>query len=108
MVGHLEIFGGVGDGRHPLFLSKIQGGFQMDYVGYWLDYSRFELGLSERRANWLVKFVEDLQSDGWLTGVKQFQEFHCRLGFASQVLPWIRPLLGLDMRGSRQFQRGPL
>ena len=78
----------------PFSYPKFRGGFQMDYVGYWMDYSRFELGLSERRANWLVKFVEDLQSDGWLTGVKQYQEFHGRLGFASQVLPWIRPLLG--------------
>jgi hypothetical protein len=78
----------------PFSYPKFRGGFQMDYVGYWMDYSRFELGLSEKRANWLIKFVEDLQADGWLTGVKQFQEFHGRLGFASQVLPWIRPLLG--------------
>ena len=78
----------------PFSYPKFRGGFQMDYVGYWMDYSRFELGLSEKRANWLIKFVEDLQSDGWLTGVKQYQEFHGRLGFASQVLPWISPLLG--------------
>lgn len=68
----------------------------MDSVGYgyWIDYSRFEIGLSEKRANWLIKFVENLQGDGWLTGVRQFQEFHGRLGFASQVLLWLKPLLG--------------
>ena len=89
----------------PFSYPKFRGGFQMDYVGYWMDYSRFELGLSEKRANWLVKFVENLRSDGWLTGVKQFQEFHGRLGFASQVLPWIRPLLDQDTPGWLRCQR---
>ena len=78
----------------PFSYPKFRGGFQLDYVGFWMDYSRFELGLSEKRANWLIKFVEDLRDDGWLTNVKQYQEFHGRLGFATQVLPWLRPLLG--------------
>ena len=38
--------------------------------------------------------MEDLRDDGWLTNVKQYQEFHGRSGFATQVLPWLRPLLG--------------
>ena len=29
----------------------------MDYVGYWMDYSRFEIGISERRTAWLVNFI---------------------------------------------------
>ena len=93
MVDHLEIFGGAGNGRCSLFLPRIQRRLS-DGLCWILDgLFRFELGLSEKRANWLIKFVEDLQSDGWLTGVKQYQEFHGRLGFASQVLPWIRTLL---------------
>ena len=65
----------------------------MSHVGYLLDYSRFEIGISERRAAWLVAFVDKLESDGWLVMARHFQEFHGRLGFAAQVLPWLRPLL---------------
>lgn len=78
----------------PFSFHKFRGGFQLDYVGFWLDYGRFEIGLSEKRSRWLIAFVDSLGEDAWLVNVKRFQEFHGRLGFASQVLPWIRPLLG--------------
>ena len=35
-------------------------------VGFWVDYTRFEIGMSERRVTWLVKFVEELISNEWL------------------------------------------
>jgi hypothetical protein len=31
----------------PFVWTKFQGGLEIDFVGYWLDYSRFEMGLSE-------------------------------------------------------------
>eukprot|EP00438_Fugacium_kawagutii_P030206 Skav207292 [mRNA] locus=scaffold434:298126:309294:- [translate_table: standard] len=77
----------------PFSYHKFTGGFQLDYVGFWMDYSRFEIGMSDRRTSWLVKFVDELETSGWLVNVRRFQEFHGRLGFASQILPWIRPLL---------------
>ena len=77
----------------PFSYKKFRGGFTVDYVGYWLDYGRFEIGISERRTTWLVDFVERLESEGWLIMARRFHEFHGRLGFAAQVLPWIRPLL---------------
>ena len=42
---------------------------------------------------WLVNFVSEMECNDWLVNVRRFQEFHGRLGFASQILPWIRPLL---------------
>jgi len=66
----------------------------MDYVGFWLDYGRFEIGLSEKRAAWIISSAERFMQDGWLINVKKFHEFHGRLGFSSQVLPWLKPLLG--------------
>eukprot|EP00438_Fugacium_kawagutii_P018198 Skav226142 [mRNA] locus=scaffold1047:606146:609121:- [translate_table: standard] len=77
----------------PFSYHKFTGGFQLDYVGFWMDYCRFEIGMSDKRTSWLVKFVDELESNGWLVSVRRFQEFHGRLGFASQILPWIRPLL---------------
>ncbi len=65
----------------------------MDFVGFWVDYSRFEIGMSEKRVAWLVSFVEELLSNDWLVNMRRFPEFHGRLGFAAPVLPWLRPLL---------------
>ena len=77
----------------PFSYKKFAGGFQIEYVGFWLDYSRFELGVSEKRTGWLIRFIYDLETSGWLVNARRYQEFHGRLGFASQILPWIRPLL---------------
>ena len=77
----------------PFSYHKFRGGFQSDYVGFWMDYAKFEIGLSERRTTWLVDFIKEMEHNDWLVNVKRFQEFHGRLGFSAQVLPWLRPLL---------------
>ena len=38
----------------PFSWKKVRGGLSLDWIGYWLDYSRFELGISESRAGWLI------------------------------------------------------
>ena len=77
----------------PFSYRKFRGGFTSDYVGYWVDYSRFEIGISERRAAWLIEFVKKLEGDQWLIMPRRYKEFHGRLGFTAPVLPWLRPLL---------------
>ena len=77
----------------PLSFHKFRGGFQMDFVGFWVDCTRFEIGMSEKRVAWLVKFVEELISNEWLVHMRRLQDIHGRLGFAAQVLPWIKPML---------------
>ena len=77
----------------PFSYRKFRGGFTSDYVGYWVDYGRFEIGISERRTGWLVEFINKLELDHWLVLARRYQEFHGRLGFSAQVLPWLRPLL---------------
>lgn len=51
------------------------------------------MGISKKRTSWLVRFVDEIEESGWLVSVTRFQEFHGRLGFTSQILPWVRPLL---------------
>ena len=77
----------------PFSYKKFGGGFTLDYVGYWLDYSKFALGISEKRVLWMVKFLTDANAAKWLIDVRRFHEAHGRLGFMAQVLPWIRPFL---------------
>ena len=38
----------------PISWHKVGGGIQTDWVGYYLDVSRFEIDVSEARAAWAV------------------------------------------------------
>lgn len=78
----------------PFSWKKFRGGIELDYVGFWTDYGRFQLGLSEKRARWVVKVIDELESADFLISGRAFTELLGRLGFASQAVPWIRPLLG--------------
>ena len=74
----------------PFSEKKWRGGLQVDWVGYWIDYGRFKLGISEKRCQWIIRSVEGMEGDGWLVDVRRFHELHGRLGFMSQVLVWGR------------------
>ncbi len=43
----------------PFAGGKFRGGFEVDFIGYYLDYAKFELGLSEARTRWLCSWMED-------------------------------------------------
>ena len=81
----------------PFAYHKFRGGLQLDFVGYWLDYTRFSLGIAERRVRWILDFVASLERD---VEVRRYQEFHGRLGFMSHG-PVDSPLLGSWLRLAR-------
>jgi len=76
----------------PFSWKKVRGGLSLDWIGYWLDYSRFELGISESRAGWLIKWGQQILGDG-LVLVRHMAEGLGRLGFAAGILEWARPFL---------------
>ena len=78
----------------------------MDWVGYWIDYTRFHIGISEKRCNWIITSIEGIKVSGWLIDVRRFHELHGRLGFMSQVLVWIRPFLSPGYAWLSVVQRG--
>ena len=63
----------------------------MSASGWTIQSSR--LVCLERRTAWIIEFIKEMVDSDWLVNVKRFQEFHGRLGFSAQVLPWLRPLL---------------
>jgi hypothetical protein len=77
----------------PIKWSKCRGGFEMEWLGYWLDYGRFRLGISEARAQWLVKWITETLARGAVL-VSNLSAALGRLGFAAGVLEWDRPFLG--------------
>ena len=78
----------------PFSWRKFRGGMSLDYVGFWTDYKRFQLGLSEKRAAWVIQTVDHLEQSDFVMMGRNFSELLGRLGFASQAVPWLRPMLG--------------
>ena len=72
---------------------KFRGGISLDYVGFYCDYARFAVGISERRSAWFVEWVDAARRDQWIVAQRGFVEFLGRLSFAAQALGWLRPFL---------------
>ena len=77
----------------PFSWKKTRGGLEQDWVGYWFDAGRFQVGISARRAEWLLKWIQQILQDN-LVLMRRFAEGLGRLGFAAGVLEWARPFLG--------------
>ena len=93
--GPLDLDSGVDHGWYTLSVGrKFRGGIELDYVGFWTDYGRFQLGFSEKRAKWVVRVISELEAADYLISGRAFTELLGRLGFAAQAVPWVRPLLG--------------
>ena len=90
----------------PFSNHKWQGGLHVDWVGYWIDYTSFHIGISEKRCNWIISSIEGIKANGWLVDVRRFHELHGRPGFMSQVLIWIRPFLSPGYAWLSVVQRG--
>jgi hypothetical protein len=76
----------------PISWKKLRGGLEFEWIGYWLDYTRFHLGLSEARSRWLVNWGERILSDK-MVQIQDMAEGLGRLGFATGSLEWGRPFL---------------
>ena len=48
----------------PFSWGKCAGGFQLSWVGYFLDAQTFAVGLSDSRAAWLLRWAREAVSQG--------------------------------------------
>ena len=76
----------------PISYKKVKGGFQMEWVGYAMDYGTFSAGISEARATWLVTWLEAVIQAKAVV-VSDFESVLGRLGFAAGALERTRPFL---------------
>ena len=74
-------------------MVKDQGGIRVEWLGMETEYSSYRLGLTERRATWLVTWLRDKVRAGKVTS-KEMAQGLGRLGFAAISLDWERPFLG--------------
>ena len=77
----------------PFKWPKTRGGFRVEWLGMETNYPHHQLGLSKKRADWLVEWLEDKAVRGRVSA-KEFSQGLGRLGFAAIALDWERPFLG--------------
>ena len=56
LIVHLFLFAALGT---SLTWAKVKGGVKLEWVGYLLDLGRFEMGISELRAQWCITWLTD-------------------------------------------------
>ena len=78
---------------YPFKWAKTRGGFRVEWLGMETEYPTYKLGLSLKRATWLVEWLRLLARTG-KTEARAFAQGLGRLGFASIALDWERPFLG--------------
>ena len=85
---------------YPFKWAKTRGGFRVEWLGMETEYPSYKLGLSLKRATWLVESGK--------AEARSFAQGLGRLGFASIALEWERPFLGplhAWFRGSQALSR---
>ena len=77
----------------PFKWAKQRGGLVTEWIGLTTDYRTFAMGLSERRARWVLEWIQSLRTRKEVT-YREFSAGLGRLGFSALALPWERPFLG--------------
>ena len=77
----------------PFAYHKFSGGLSCQFVGYELDYKSVAVGISGKRGQWLLEFLEKFRRDSYTVYMRRFAEFLGRLSFVCRVLLWLRPHL---------------
>ena len=77
----------------PLSWRKVNGGVQVEWVGYFMDLGRFELGVTEKRAQWVVRWLGDKIAERQVR-LGDLREGLGRLQFVAGALEVVRPFLG--------------
>ena len=90
LIGSLVLWTAAGT---PWSWKKTRGGVEVEWVGYWVDYSRFVAGISEARSVWLINWIERALQDR-IMSLRRMSETLGRLGFASSMVEYIKPFLG--------------
>ena len=83
----LETFG------FPVAWRKVRAGTQLDWIGYHLDVSSFEVGINERKKAWLLAWLDGRLREGGVVG-RNLRATLGRFCFVARTMDQIRPFLG--------------
>eukprot|EP00439_Symbiodinium_sp_Y106_P005782 s7996_g1.t1 len=77
----------------PFSYAKFKGGITVDFIGYHIAYKGWAAGISERRAGWIIGWIDDCEAGGWMIAGRRLTELTGRLNFVARLLLWMRPFL---------------
>ena len=77
----------------PLSWKKVRGGDQVEWIGYWVDVARFEIGISASRAAWTIEWLTVKVTEG-RARLGEIREVLGRLHFIAGLVEFLRPFLG--------------
>ena len=77
----------------PISWHKAKGGLEVEWIGYWVDAGRFQLGISASRAAWASRWLTDKATEGRIR-VGELREGLGRLQFITGPVEYLRPFLG--------------
>jgi hypothetical protein len=77
----------------PWAWPKFAGGLAYEWVGFWTDWERFMVGVSEKRSWWLADWCDKKLKAGAVV-IQEVTEVLGRMVFATQAVSHIKPLLG--------------
>ena len=77
----------------PFGYHKFKGGLVSNFVGFHLRYDACQVGISDKRGEWICGWVDQASSKNFVVATRDFSEFLGRLGFVSQLLTWLKPHL---------------
>eukprot|EP00973_Karenia_brevis_P005650 772410-Karenia_brevis.AAC.1 len=65
----------------PVAWNKVSGGLQYEWIGYWQDLQRYQVGVSASRTLWLKLWIKDMLETPVIL-VRKFREGLGRLGYS--------------------------
>eukprot|EP00973_Karenia_brevis_P089098 12355903-Karenia_brevis.AAC.1 len=77
----------------PPTWQKVAGGFEYEWIGYWQDLRRFQVGISSSRTAWLRRWSLQLLENP-VSLVRSVVEGLGRLSYTMTAVPLLRPFLG--------------
>ena len=77
----------------PFSWRKCKGGTKAKWVGYTVDLEAGSVGISDKRANWICRWIEDTLAAGTVR-MHDFASVLGRLNFAMAAIEHLRPFLG--------------
>ena len=77
----------------PFSFHKFKGGVNVDYIGYHICYYTWSAGISEKRATWIIEWINQAEQAQWMVTGRQLTEFIGRLNFVTRLLAWLKPFL---------------
>ena len=76
----------------PWKWKKFRGGFQQQWIGYWVDVEGFTLGISESRSGWMVSWLRRTVGEGTVE-MKDFRAVLGRMSFMLGALDFLKPFV---------------